>query len=53
MAAALDTPGAGGRDHLVEAETEIDNVRAAFAWSLERSDTELALQLASSLQRYG
>ena len=29
---------------------EIDNLRAAFAWSRENSDTELALALASSLQ---
>jgi predicted ATPase/class 3 adenylate cyclase/DNA-binding CsgD family transcriptional regulator len=50
MGAVLDTPGTGGRDRLVKAETEIDNLRAAFAWSLERSDTEPALQLASSLQ---
>jgi DNA-binding CsgD family transcriptional regulator len=31
-------------------ETEIDNLRAAFAWSLELSDTETALRLASSLE---
>ena len=29
---------------------EIDNLRAAFAWSRENSDVELALALASSLQ---
>ena len=29
---------------------EIDNLRAAFGWSCENSDTELALTLASSLQ---
>jgi predicted ATPase/class 3 adenylate cyclase/DNA-binding CsgD family transcriptional regulator len=50
MAAVLDAPATGGRDHLVEVEAEIDNLRAAFGWSLERSDTELALQLASSLE---
>jgi predicted ATPase/class 3 adenylate cyclase/DNA-binding CsgD family transcriptional regulator len=50
MAAALIGPGTGGRDRVVQAETEIDNLRASFAWSLEQSDTELALQLASSLQ---
>ena len=35
---------------LEQAETEIDNLRAAFAWSRENSDIELALALASSLQ---
>ena len=29
---------------------EIDNLRAAFVWSRENSDVELALALASSLQ---
>ena len=33
-----------------QAETEIDNLRAAFGWSRENSDVELALALASSLQ---
>ncbi len=33
-----------------QAETEIDNLRAAFGWSRENSDIELALALASSLQ---
>ena len=36
--------------HIEQAETEIDNLRAAFAWSREHSDLELALTLASSLQ---
>jgi predicted ATPase/class 3 adenylate cyclase/DNA-binding CsgD family transcriptional regulator len=31
-------------------EADIDNLRTAFQWSLEQSDTDLALQLASSLQ---
>ena len=35
---------------LEQAETEIDNLRAAFGWSRENSDIELALALASSLQ---
>ena len=51
MAALLDTPARV--DHvrrLEQADTEIDNLRAAFAWSRKNSDTELALQLASSLQ---
>ena len=33
-----------------QAETEIDNLRAAFAWSRENGDVELSLQIASSLQ---
>jgi predicted ATPase/class 3 adenylate cyclase/DNA-binding CsgD family transcriptional regulator len=51
LAALLDAPA--GRDyeqHLEQAEIEIDNLRAAFAWSHENSDFELALTLASSLQ---
>ncbi|MGA8124082.1 MAG: LuxR C-terminal-related transcriptional regulator, partial [Mycobacterium sp.] len=51
MAAVLDAPA--GRDYeqrVEQAETEIDNLRAAFAWSRENSDTALALTLASSLQ---
>src|SRR6202035_1946083 len=35
---------------LERADTEIDNLRAAFAWSRENSAIELALTLASSLQ---
>jgi predicted ATPase/class 3 adenylate cyclase/DNA-binding CsgD family transcriptional regulator len=51
MAALLDTPVGTDREQLLEqAETEIDNLRAAFAWSRENSDIELASQLASSLQ---
>ena len=51
MAAVLDAPA--GRDYeqrLEQADIEIDNLRAAFAWSRENSDIELALALASSLQ---
>ncbi len=51
MAALLDAPA--GRDYeqrIEQAETEIDNLRAAFGWSRENSDNELALALASSLQ---
>ena len=33
-----------------QADVEIDNLRAAFGWSLENSEVELALALASSLQ---
>jgi DNA-binding CsgD family transcriptional regulator len=35
---------------LEQAEIEIGNLRAAFGWSRENSDIELALALASSLQ---
>jgi len=47
----LDAPA--GRDYeqrLEQAETEIDNLRAAFVWSRENSDIEAALALSSSLQ---
>jgi predicted ATPase/class 3 adenylate cyclase/DNA-binding CsgD family transcriptional regulator len=51
MAAPLAEPADADHDRRIErAETELDNLRAAFAWSRERSDTELALTLASSLQ---
>jgi len=51
MAALLDAPGGSDYAQRVEqAETEIDNLRAAFAWSRENSDIEHALALASSLQ---
>jgi predicted ATPase/class 3 adenylate cyclase/DNA-binding NarL/FixJ family response regulator len=50
-AAVLDAPADSDYEHRVEqAEMEIDNLRAAFAWSRENSDIELALALASSLQ---
>ena len=51
MAALLDAPAGSDYEQRVEqAETEIDNLRAAFAWSRENADAELALTLASSLQ---
>jgi predicted ATPase/class 3 adenylate cyclase/DNA-binding CsgD family transcriptional regulator len=61
MAALLDAPADTDYQQRIEqaetyqqrieqAETEIDNVRAAFGWSLENSEVELALALASSLQ---
>jgi DNA-binding CsgD family transcriptional regulator len=51
MAAVLDAPAGSNYEQCIEqAETEIDNLRAAFAWSRENSDVELALTLASSLQ---
>jgi DNA-binding CsgD family transcriptional regulator len=51
MAALLDAPA--GRDYeqrVEQGDIEIDNLRAAFSWSRENSDVELALALASSLQ---
>src|SRR5271166_3946830 len=51
MAALLDAPaGSDYEQRLDQAEIEIDNLRAAFGWSRENSDTALALALASSLQ---
>jgi predicted ATPase/class 3 adenylate cyclase/DNA-binding CsgD family transcriptional regulator len=51
MAALLDAPAATDYEQRLEhAETEIDNLRAAFGWSLENFNVELALTLASSLQ---
>ena len=51
MASQLDAPAASGHQRRVEqAESEIDNLRSAFAWSQENSDVERALQLVSSLQ---
>ena len=51
MACLLKKPGHAGRRRRIEqAETEIQNLWAAFAWSREHADIELALRLASSLQ---
>ena len=51
MAAELDAPGSTNQaGRLEQAEIEIDNLRGAFAWSLENGDTTPALQLATSLQ---
>ena len=50
MASLLDGPSGSDYGWRVEqAETEIDNLRAAYAWSRENGDAELALALASSL----
>ncbi len=47
----LDAPADRDYEQLIEqAETEIDNLRAAFGWSRENCDVELALALVSSLQ---
>ncbi len=51
LAAAVDAPAGSDYEQRIEqAETEIDNLRAAFGWSCENSDIEPALTLASSLQ---
>jgi predicted ATPase/class 3 adenylate cyclase/DNA-binding CsgD family transcriptional regulator len=51
LAAKLDLPADSDYEQRLEqAETEIDNLRAAFGWSRETSDVELALTLTSSLQ---
>jgi predicted ATPase/class 3 adenylate cyclase/DNA-binding CsgD family transcriptional regulator len=50
IAALLDGPSTSDYGQRVEqTEIEIDNLRAAFAWSRESGDAELALALASSL----
>jgi predicted ATPase/class 3 adenylate cyclase/DNA-binding NarL/FixJ family response regulator len=51
MAALLDAPARTDYEQrLGQAEVEMDNLRSALGWSLENSDTERALSLASSLQ---
>lgn len=51
MAALLDSPAEGEHQHRIEqVESEIDNLRAAFAWCRENDDIEKALELTSSLQ---
>ena len=51
LAALLDAPaGTDYEQRLEQADIEIDNLRAAFTWSNENSDIELAMRLASSLQ---
>ncbi|MGK2865719.1 MAG: helix-turn-helix transcriptional regulator [Mycobacterium sp.] len=50
IGAAISAPGNPDRSRRIEqADTEIDNLRAAFEWSLSIGDNALALQLASSL----
>ena len=50
-AAELESHGHAGDEQLLAwAQTEIDNLRAAFAWSRENSDLEIALRLISSLR---
>ena len=51
MVALLDTPARTDYEQrLGQTEVEMDNLRSALGWSLENSDTERALSLASSLQ---
>lgn len=46
----LESPSQTSGEHALElVEAEFDNIRAAFAWCRENSDTEAALRLASSL----
>jgi predicted ATPase/class 3 adenylate cyclase/DNA-binding CsgD family transcriptional regulator len=50
VAARLDSPGQVRLDTLVaDTEIEFDNLQAAFTWSLENSEAEGALDLASAL----
>src|SRR5271166_6047002 len=50
LAGLLDAPADSDYEQRIEqAESEIANLRAAFLWSRENSDIELALALASSL----
>jgi predicted ATPase/class 3 adenylate cyclase/DNA-binding CsgD family transcriptional regulator len=51
LAALLDAPaGSDYQQRVEQADTELDNLRAAFAWSRENANGEPALVLASSLQ---
>lgn len=51
LAAVLGTPGEAGQERLIgRVESEIDNLRAAFAWSMECGQADQALTLAAALQ---
>jgi len=51
LAARLGPPADGDPRRLIRRlEADMDNLRAAFGWSLELSDAETALRLTSSLQ---
>jgi predicted ATPase/class 3 adenylate cyclase/DNA-binding CsgD family transcriptional regulator len=53
IAARLDTTKHASYVELIEwAELEIDNLRAAFTWSLENSEVDSALQITSALQPF-
>nr|WP_234783562.1 LuxR C-terminal-related transcriptional regulator [Mycolicibacterium celeriflavum] len=52
-AARLESAGQPGVEHLLKyAEAEIDNLRAAYTWSRENGDVEMALRLVSSLHDF-
>jgi predicted ATPase/class 3 adenylate cyclase/DNA-binding CsgD family transcriptional regulator len=50
MAVGLDTPALARKWTVEQAELEIDNLRAAFVWSLESGGAAKAVEIASSLQ---
>jgi predicted ATPase/class 3 adenylate cyclase/DNA-binding CsgD family transcriptional regulator/tetratricopeptide (TPR) repeat protein len=53
LAALLGQPSSTGRrQHVEQAESDIDNLRAAFTWSRDNAEPERALQLASALQPF-
>jgi predicted ATPase/DNA-binding NarL/FixJ family response regulator len=50
-ATVLDAPARDGwAQHIEQVDIEIDNLRAAFTWSLENGDRAEAVQMATSLQ---
>ena len=50
LAATIDNPDVSDLDRRVDdCENEIDNLRGAFTWSLDRSELDRALELASAL----
>ncbi len=52
-ATELESQGLAGLEQLLQwADVELDNLRAAFAWSRENADPETALRLVSSLQLF-
>jgi predicted ATPase/class 3 adenylate cyclase/DNA-binding CsgD family transcriptional regulator len=51
MAGLLELPAQADYERRIEqVESDLDNLRAAFAWSRAHDDTDLALRVASSLQ---
>jgi len=53
MATEFVSPIRGGGEPLMDwADVEIDNLRAAFAWSRETTDVQKGLRLASALQPF-